>query len=131
MIYHALDSVVTRSEHHKGAGHDCGIASTGRGGRQRSTLQQTSQRDSVVKWADEDVEFVQAPDARLLGFARRFDVAYVPFQAPAHTKRFNPEYNFTGGLLDHLWVLESGDDVPTEQPQPQLGGGGGGALRRG
>jgi hypothetical protein len=95
-IYHALNSIVTmRSEHHKGAGNDCEIAGTGRGEQQRSTLQLASHRDSVVIWADEDVEFVHAPDARLLGFARRFDVAYVPFQAPAHTKRFNPEYNFT------------------------------------
>ena len=65
-------------------------------------------QDGVLIWADADVAFVRPPDARLLDFAKRYDLTYVPFQAPEHTKRFNPSFNFSGGLLNDLWVVESG-----------------------
>ena len=76
-------------------------------GGQRLLRGACSSAQPVLIWADEDVTFVAAPDPRLLGFAKSVDVAYVPFQAPVHHARFDPRYNFSLGMLDTMWVLES------------------------
>ena len=43
-------------------------------------------------------------------------ILYTP-QAPPHHLRFDPAYNFSGGLLDIMWVLESG--IMTFRPTSQ------------
>ena len=61
-------------------------------------------RSGHVLWADSDVQFVRPFDSAFVNFISRFDFAYVPFKGPG---RYAPR-NFTGGLSDACWWIESG-----------------------
>ena len=92
-IYHALDVVVRRQPRT----HICDSGGSGRAGSDPGggggTVDGGNGGDDsdsgggVLIWADEDVTFVRAPDARLLRFAQGVDVGYVPFQVRRHAAR--------------------------------------------